>query len=127
MAKRKAVPYPFILEALAPLEPEVRPMFGGYSVYVGDRVMFMLRDRPTETRDNGLWVIFADERDASEQATALRWEFPSLRKIELLEGKIRHWMVLPADAPDFESSAMHACELVRRRDARMGRVPKSRR
>jgi hypothetical protein len=37
------------------------------------------------------------------------------------------WQVLPADAADFEESAMHACELVLARDPRIGRVPAPRR
>jgi hypothetical protein len=34
--KRRSAPYSFILEALAALEPEVRPMFSGFAVYVGE-------------------------------------------------------------------------------------------
>jgi hypothetical protein len=36
--KRRSAPYPFIIEALAPLEPEVRPMFSGFAVYVGEKI-----------------------------------------------------------------------------------------
>jgi hypothetical protein len=35
-------------------------------------------------------------------------EFPSLRRIELLAGKIGHWRLIPADSPNFESEAQHA-------------------
>ncbi|MCU1312877.1 MAG: hypothetical protein JWM54_634, partial [Acidobacteriaceae bacterium] len=35
------------------------------------------------------------------------------------------WQILPADAPDFESAALRACELVLRSDPRIGKIPKS--
>jgi hypothetical protein len=126
-AKRKSAPFPFILEALAPLHPEVRHMFGGYSVYIADKVVFMLRDHAKSPQDNGLWLVFADEFDPASDPKALRREFPSLRPIELLEGKIKHWMVLPADSPNFESESLHACDLALYHDPRLGRIPKSRR
>jgi hypothetical protein len=37
------------------------------------------------------------------------------------------WQVLPADAPDFESAALRACELVLVGDLRIGKVPGARR
>ena len=125
--KRKPIPFPFILEALAPLNPEVRPMFGGHSVYIGDKVVFMLRDQVKSPQDNGLWVIFGDEFDTANDPKALRRKFPSLRHIQILEGKIKHWMVIPADSPNFESESLHACDLALSHDPRLGRIPKSRR
>ena len=47
--------------------------------------------------------------------------------IELLGGVIGHWLLIPSDGPDFEGEALHACELLLRRDPRLGRIPKSRR
>jgi hypothetical protein len=122
--KRAEPPYPFILEALAPLDPLVRPMFSGYSVYVGDKIVCMLRDRSKALADNGLWLVFSETADVT--SPALRHEFPSLREIGILGGKISHWLILPADGPDFESEALHACDLIVRHDSRLGRIPKSR-
>ena len=125
-AKVKAKPpFPFVLEALAPLQPEVRRMFSGFAVYVGDRIVCMLRDHVKSARDNGVWLVLAEGVDPASKE--LRREFPSLRRIELLGGKIGHWLLIPADGPEFEEEAAHACELLLRRDARLGRVPKSRR
>lgn len=124
---KKTIPFEFVLEALAPLEPEVRPMFGGHIVYIGAKAVLMLRDSPTTPLDNGLWLIFAEDFDESSSPAALRHDFPSLRPITVLNGVIKHWLLLPSDAPDFESSALHACELLLARDSRLGRVPKSRR
>jgi hypothetical protein len=117
-------PFPFIVEALAPLKPEVRRMFSGFSVYVGDHIVCMLRDHVKSPRDNGIWLVLSEGADPADRA--LRREFPSLRKIELLGGAIGHWLLIPSDGPDFESEAMRACDLLLRHDARLGRVPKSR-
>ncbi len=38
------LPHAFVVEALAPLNPEVRRMFSGFSVYLGDRIVCMLRN-----------------------------------------------------------------------------------
>jgi hypothetical protein len=122
--KRKSAPYPFILEALAPLEPEVRPMFSGYAVYAGDRILAMLRDSAKHPKDNGVWLVFSEIANPDDPKT-LR-EFPSLRLIDLLAGKIAHWRLIPADSSSFESEALHACDLLLERDARFGRVPQSR-
>ncbi len=98
------VPYPFVLDALELLHPEVRRMFSGFAIYSGNLLILMLRDRPT-----------------------LRRDFPSLRRIELLEDKISHWLLIPSDCPTFEQESLHACNLLLRRDPRLGRIPKPRR
>ena len=124
-AKTKArPPFPFVLESLAALQPEVRRMFSGFAVYVGDRIVCMLRDHVKSPRDNGVWLVLADGIDPADKG--LRREFPSLRRIELLGGKIGHWLLIPSDGEEFEVEAGRACELLLRRDARLGRVPKSR-
>ena len=51
----------------------------------------------------------------------------ALAGFKLFGTKVTSWQVLPADASDFEESAMRACELVLARDVRIGRVPKSKR
>jgi hypothetical protein len=125
-AKTKArPPFPFVLEALAALQPEVRRMFSGVAVYVGDRIVCMLRDHVKSPRDNGIWLVLAEGVDPADKE--LRRELPSLRQIELLGGKIGHWLLIPSDGPDFEGEVDHACELLLRRDSRLGRVPASRR
>jgi hypothetical protein len=125
--KKKTAPFPFLLEALAPLEPVVKPMFSGYAIYVGDKVVFMLRDRPKFPNDNGLWIVFGEGVDPVRDLAALRKEFPSLRNIDLLHGAIKHWLIVPADGPNFETEAMHACDRVLAHDERFGRIPQSRR
>ena len=124
-SKRKTPPHAFVLATLAPLEPEVRRMFSGYAVYLGDRVVCMLRDHVKSPKDNGLWLVLSESVNPADRA--LRKELPSLRPIELLGGKISHWLVIPSDGPTFEEEALHACDLLLHRDSRIGRVPNSRR
>jgi hypothetical protein len=50
-----------------------------------------------------------------------------MRSIQVFGKEVTGWQVLPADAPDFEEAALHACELVIARDPRIGKVPKARR
>jgi hypothetical protein len=122
--KRKSAPYPFILEALAPLEPEVRPMFSGFAVYVGEKIVLMLRDSLKHPEDNGIWLVFSETANLADAGICR--DFPSLRLIGSLAGKIAHWRLIPADSPTFESEAQHACELLLKHDPRFGRVPQSR-
>ena len=122
--KRKSAPYRFIVEALAPLEPEVRSMFSGFAVYVGEKIVLMLRDSAKQPKDNGVWLVFSETANLADPGT--RKDFPSIRLIKLLGGKIGHWRLIPADSPTFETEALHACELLLKHDVRFGRIPQSR-
>ena len=119
---RKAIPHEFVLDAIAPLSPETRPMFGCLAVYVKDKIVLILRDKRDGTADNGVWLATSEEHHQS-----LRREFPNMRSIQVLGKKVTGWQVLPADAQDFEHAAMRACELVLAGDGRIGKVPGARR
>jgi hypothetical protein len=118
-------PHGFVLEALAPLNPEVRRMFSGFAVYLGDRIVCMLREHKKSPRDNGVWLVLSEGTNPADRD--LRREFPSIRSIDLLGGKIRHWLLIPSDSPGFEMEALHACDLLLHHDPRFGRIPQSRR
>jgi hypothetical protein len=116
------VPHAFVLDAIASLSPETRPMFGCLAVYVKDKIVFILRDKHDAVADNGVWLATSEEHHRS-----LRREFPNMRSIQVLGHTVTQWQVLPADAPDFEEAAQRACELVLAGDARLGKVPGVRR
>lgn len=118
---RKRTPHEFVLEALAELRPRTNPMFGCLAVYVGEKIVLILRDKPSYTADNGVWLATTHEHHEG-----LRREFPSLRSIQLLGKEVTGWQVLPADSSHFESDAMRACELVIAGDPRIGKVPGAR-
>src|ERR1019366_4414551 len=52
------LPHLFVLEALATLNPEVRRMFSEWAVYVGNRLIMMLRDHARNPQDNGVCLSF---------------------------------------------------------------------
>jgi hypothetical protein len=121
---RKAAPHEFVLEALSAVSPRTNPMFGCLAVYVGEKIVLILRDKGRDKRadsDNGVWLATTVDHHAS-----LRREFPSMRSIGVFGVAVTGWQVLPADAPYFEEAALRACELILARDPRIGKVPKKR-
>ena len=119
---RKAIPHEFVLDALAPLSPGTRPMFGCLAVYVEEKIVLILRDKPSSPEDNGVWLATTEQHHDS-----LRRDFPHMRSINILGKKVTGWQVLPTDEPGFEEAARLACELVLARDPRIGKVPGARR
>jgi len=116
------IPFDFVLLELGDLEPYTKRMFGCHSVYVEDRIVFILRDRHKPRQDDGVWVATTPEHHAS-----LRNELPSLRSISVLTGPsggVTGWQNIPADADDFEASVLRACALVRAEDGRIGKMTK---
>jgi hypothetical protein len=120
--REKAAPHGFVLDALARLEPTTRPMFGCLAVYVEDKIVLILRDKPAPEADNGVWIATTAEHHAS-----LRVEFPTMRSISVLGTGVTGWQILPASAPDFEEAALHACALILAGDLRIGKIPGQRR
>jgi hypothetical protein len=119
----KKLPFDFVLLELEELGPYTRPMFGCHAVYVEEKIVFILRDDRDPPEDNGVWVATTREHHAS-----LRRELPGLRSITVLAGGgVTGWQILPADSDGFEENVLRACELVKRGDPRIGKVPASRR
>jgi len=116
--QRKPVPHEFVLDALAEVQPRTNPMFGCLAVYVGEKIVLVLRDKRDGSADNGAWLATTHDHHDSLHA-----EFPSMRSIQVLGKKVTGWQVLPADDPDFEEAALRACELIVAGDPRIGKVP----
>ncbi len=119
--KKPQVPFAFVLDELADLDPWTRPMFGCTAVYIGEKIVLILRDRKVDA-DNGVWLATTKDHHAS-----LRRELPHLRSITVFGTGETGWQVLPATAEDFEPSVLRACALIRRGDVRIGKVPGARR
>jgi hypothetical protein len=120
--QRKRIPHEFVLGAVSAVSPRTRSMFGCLAIYVEEKIVLILRDKPGDTADNGVWLATTEEHHKS-----LRREFPNMRSIQMFGKSVTGWQVLPADAPDFEEAALHSCELVLARDPRIGKVPKAKR
>jgi hypothetical protein len=65
-------------------------MFG--CLYVKDKIVLILRDKPKNVADNGVWLATTEEHHQS-----LRREFPNMRSIQLLRKPVTGWQLLPAD------------------------------
>ena len=114
----KKPPFPFVLDELEALSPVTRPMFGCQAVYVGPKIMLILRDKGPEDEDSGVWVASEVEHHAS-----LRAQLPSLRAIKLFGPGESAWRCLPSDSDRFEDEVLRLCAMIRAADARIGRVP----
>jgi hypothetical protein len=120
-APKKSPAFAFVLDELDELEPYTKPMFGCTAVYVGERIVVILRERPGAPSDNGVWLATTPEHHES-----LRKELPSMRSIGVLGDGVTGWQNLPVDGEDFEDEVLRACALVRSGDPRIGKVPKRR-
>jgi hypothetical protein len=118
--KQKSIPFEFILEKLDVLTPVIKPMFGCYAIYIGEKIVLMLRKKEKNDPDNGVWIALS-----AEHREAIKKIFPSLRPITLFEGKILDWQNLHEDADDFEETVLEACELILKHDQRIGKIPGS--
>jgi hypothetical protein len=122
---KKPIPFRFVLEELEPLAPVLKPMFGCHAIYIGEKIVLFLCDRedlldPEEVADQkGVWVATTVEAHASLAA-----EFSSVRARLPEELNQSPWLRLSASAPDFETQALRACELILQGDPRIGRIPK---
>jgi hypothetical protein len=121
MKKSGSIPFQFVLDELDFLKPRTNPMFGCYGVYVGEKIMLALRSRESHTDDNGVWIATKPEHHES-----LRKILPSMRSIQVLGGGSEtNWQIVPEEADDFEESVMKICALIRKRDERIGNIPKA--
>ena len=59
--QRKPIPHSFVLDAISTLSPYTRPMFGCLAIYAKDKIVFILRDKPTHAADNGVWLATTEE------------------------------------------------------------------
>jgi hypothetical protein len=54
--QRRPIPHAFVLDAISILSPHTRPMFGCIAIYIKDKIVLILRDRPKSSADNGVWL-----------------------------------------------------------------------
>jgi hypothetical protein len=112
---KQKLPYSFVLEELATLDITSKPMFGFVYVYLGEKLILMLRERTNQPERNGLWLA-----TMSEHLASLRKEFPLLPSSCVISSGENGWLFLPARLEVFESYAVRACELIAQDDARIG-------
>jgi hypothetical protein len=112
-------PFPFVIEELMDLDIMLNRMFGCLAIYKGPKICLILRAHKEERADNGIWIATTKEHHQS-----LRQEIPSLRDIAVFGPGPTGWQVIPEESETFEEEVMRACDLVRRDDPRVGKIPK---
>jgi len=119
LGAKKKMPFAFALEELDAMAPLIKPMFGGFVVYIGERMTLFLYDRdklPPQFKGVSLATT-------PEHYRSLAQEFSSTRDDEPRKIGEHPWLHIPADAADFEEQVMKACELILNGDPRIGREP----
>lgn len=114
---KKSLPFEFAIENLFSLDPFVRSMFGAHAVYIGPKMVLILRDK--DDVDSGVWIATVPEHHAS-----LKKIFPRMRSITIFGPGISSWQLLSKDDKDFETNVNKACELILKGDERIGKIPK---
>ena len=117
--KPKPIPFNFAFDYL-PLSVTVKPMFGMFAVYLGGRIVLVLREREKSPEKNGVWLAMGEKDPAS-----LKNDLPGLVPISLkaAENQKGQWQYLPADLEDFEALVIKACGFIRNNDQRIGHIP----
>lgn len=116
---KSKIPFEFVLEALDRIQPRVKPMFGCYAIYAGEKLVLILRQRTDHGDDNGVWVAALHEHHES-----LKKDFPCMRSVRLLGPSESVWQNIPLEEDDFEELVLKACRFILKGDARIGKIPK---
>ena len=119
MVKSKRVPYDFVLEELSGLDVHTRPMFGCMAVYVGDKIVLVLRKKEEMDLDTGIWVCIPDNYTMEMKA-----KFPILKGVTFFENENSAWQCLRETEEDFEELSLLFCKMIKKGAPRIGRIPK---
>jgi len=114
---RSPVPFPFVLDELESLRPTIKKVFGFTHVYLGEKLLFSLRDAATHRGSNGMWLY-----TTTDHADSLAAEFPELPRRQIWRSGKKAWVILASRLGDFEENAFRACELILKGDQRIGRL-----
>jgi hypothetical protein len=115
---KKKMPFAFALEELDALSPTIKPMFGGFAVYAGEKMILFLYDQEKWPDFRGVSLA-----TTSEHYRSLAREFSSTPEAEPQKIGERPWLLIPAGAVDFEEQVLKACEMILNGDPRIGRAP----
>ena len=121
MKSGKRPPYDFILEELGNIVTDIKPMFGAYGIYRDGQILMILRKKDKFDNDTGMWLgVVNGEYDS------IRKTLPELRDLEMFGPGPTQWQVLGEDLDCFEEVALKICALIKKKDPRIGRTPKTR-
>jgi hypothetical protein len=113
----KLAPYDFVFDYL-PSSIVVKQMFGMHYIYLGKKIMAILRKRPNEPELNGIWIATSKQHHQS-----LKMDIPELGSFFINNDERQgNWLFLPEDIDDFEAPAIKICELIAHGDQRIGNI-----
>jgi len=112
------MPFDFLLDYL-PATVVVKPAVGMYYIYFEGKIVLIFRKLIKNSQHNGLWIATRREDHAS-----LKTETPAITDFLFDEGEVfdSAWLQLQDEHEDFEEAAIRICELVSRRDKRIGKA-----
>ncbi|MFD0749898.1 hypothetical protein ACFQZS_07080 [Mucilaginibacter calamicampi] len=115
---KKPMPFDFLLDYL-PGTVVVKPAIGMFYIYLEGKIMLIFRKVGKNPQHNGIWVATRREDHAS-----LKAELPALTDFVFGEDEALepNWLQLNNDHEDFEEAAIALCELITRRDKRIGKA-----
>lgn len=88
-----------------------------FYIYLDKKIVLIFRKTGKNPQHNGVWISTKREHHAS-----LKAEVPAITDFEFDEGFDTVWLLLSDTRDDFESAAEAVCELVWKRDERIGKV-----
>jgi protein-tyrosine phosphatase len=117
---KKTIPFDFLLDYL-PADVVIKPAIGMYYIYWEGKIVFMFRKASKNSHHNGIWIS-----TRREEHTSLKAEIPAICDFVFNEGELfdTAWLLLSDDHDDFETAAIQLCDLVARRDKRIGKATK---
>src|SRR5262245_63056813 len=92
-ARKKKAPFAFALEEIDALSPTIKPMFGGFAVYIGEKMILFLYDQEKWPDFKGVSLATTPEHYHS-----LAQEFSSTRDAQAQKIGARPWLLIPASA-----------------------------
>jgi hypothetical protein len=110
------MPYEFIIDFLFPLKVCIKPMFGCYGVYRGNRLLLFLRQEAKHSELNGVYV--ATQPNCHED---LLKDIPSSYHEKGKNPDEKTWIFLPEYGEYFEEWVRKTCEMICMGDERIGR------
>jgi hypothetical protein len=117
---KKKAPFAFALEELDAHSTTIKPMFGGFAVYIGEKMVLFLYDQEKWPDFKGVSLATTPEHYRS-----LAQEFSSTRDAEPQRIGKHPWLLIPTSAADFEEQVLKACEMILNGDPRIGRAPEA--
>ena len=114
---KKPMPFDFLLDYL-PANVVIKPAIGMYYIYFEGKIILIFRKVGKKTRHNGIWIATRREDHAS-----LKAEIPAVTDFDFDDEVFEpNWLQLQDGHDDFEEAAIALCELVSRRDKRIGKT-----